>query len=284
MKTKEKNKIKITLKGIIYFAFLFFTILYTYMFYEIYIYPSQEKTLEVSADITNQNKSTEGNKIKISKAEKLDENYVENIIQNQIEQGIKTELVQTEETLEYLTQYRTNIKIPKGISYVVQEGRTGTQKITTQKEYKNGELISQEQINASIEKAALNKIIEIGGAKYTNSYTVKKGDTVYVTTDILELKSEPNQESEKLKTLMQNQKLVVLDIRNSWYQVTYQTVKGWIKAECTTFIEPNAEENKIEEKATTKTKQELISTLNFQMKLNKPSGLTLEQFKKVLKE
>ena len=69
MKTKEKNKIKITLKGIIYFAFLFFTILYTYMFYEIYIYPSQEKTLEVSADITNQNKSTEGNKIKISKAE-----------------------------------------------------------------------------------------------------------------------------------------------------------------------------------------------------------------------
>ena len=81
------------------------------MFYEIYIYPSQEKTLEVSADITNQNKSTEGNEIKISKAEKLAENYVENIIQNQIEQGIKTELVQTEETLEYLTQYRTNIKI-----------------------------------------------------------------------------------------------------------------------------------------------------------------------------
>ena len=113
MKTKEKNKIKITLKGIIYFTFLFFTILYTYMFYEIYIYPSQEKTLEVSADITNQNKSTEDNEIKISKAEKLDENYVENIIQNQIEQGIKTELVQTEETLEYLTQYRTNIKIPK---------------------------------------------------------------------------------------------------------------------------------------------------------------------------
>ena len=46
----------------------------------------------------------------------------------------------------------------------------------------------------------------------------------------------------------------------------------------------NAEENKIEEKETTKTKQELISTLNFQVKLNKPSGLTLEQFKKVLKD
>ena len=165
MKAKEKNKkIKITLKSIIYVGFLFFIILYTYMFYQIYIYPSQEKTLEVSTDITKQNKSIEGNEIKISKAEKIDENYVENIIQNQIDQGIKTELVQTEETLEYLTQYRTNIKIPKGISYVVQEGRTGTQKITTQKEYKNGELISQEQINASIEKAALNKIIEIGGA------------------------------------------------------------------------------------------------------------------------
>lgn len=285
MKAKEKNKkIKITLKSIIYVGFLFFIILYTYMFYQIYIYPSQEKTLEVSTDITNQNKSAEGNEIKISKAEKIDENYVENIIQNQIDQGIKTELVQTEETLEYLTQYRTNIKIPKGISYVVQEGRTGTQKITTQKEYKNGELISQEQINASIEKAALNKIIEIGGATYTNSYKVKKGDTVYITTDILELKSEPNQESEKLKTLIQNQKLVVLDIKDSWYQVTYQTVKGWIKAECTTFIEPNSKEDKIEEKATTKTKQELMSTLSFQMKLNKPSGLTLEQFKKVLRD
>ena len=98
------------------------------------------------------------------------------------------------------------------------------------------------------------------------------------------MKSEPNQESEKLKTLIQNQKLVVLDIKDSWYQVTYQTAKGWIKAECTTFIEPNSKEDKIEEKATTKTKQELMSTLSFQMKLNKPSGLTLEQFKKVLRD
>ena len=34
--------------------------------------------------------------------------------------------------------------------------------------------------------------------------------------------------------------------------------------------------------ATTKTKQQLLSGLTFNMQLNKPSGLTLEQFKKVL--
>ena len=281
MKTKENRRIKITLKSIIYVTFLSIAILYFFMFYQMYIYPEKQQVAEASAQTIE---DTETKDVTISTADKIDEQYIEKIIENQIQENGRTELVQTEEVLEYLTQYRTNTKIPKGVSYVVQEGRTGTQKITVQKKYVNDELVSQEQISATIEKAALNKIVEVGGATYTNSYKAKKGDTIYITTDILELKETPNQESEKLKVLKQNDELKILEIKDGWYKVTYQSVTGWINSECTTFINPNEEEKKVEEKSNTKTKNELINTLNFQMSLNKPSGLTLEQFKKVLSD
>ena len=281
MKTKENRRIKITLKSIIYVTFLSIAILYFFMFYQMYIYPEKQQVAEASAQTIE---DTETKDVTISTADKIDEQYIEKIIENQIQENGRTELVQTEEVLEYLTQYRTNTKIPKGVSYVVQEGRTGTQKITVQKKYVNDELVSQEQISATIEKAALNKIVEVGGATYTNSYKAKKGDTIYITTDILELKETPNQESEKLKVLKQNDELKILEIKDGWYKVTYQSVTGWINSECTTFINPNEEEKTVEEKSNTKTKNELINTLNFQMSLNKPSGLTLEQFKKVLSD
>ena len=281
MKTKENRRIKITLKSIIYVTFLSIAILYFFMFYQMYIYPEKQQVAEASAQTIE---DTETKDVTISTADKIDEQYIEKIIENQIQENGRTELVQTEEVLEYLTQYRTNTKIPKGVSYVVQEGRTGTQKITVQKKYVNDELVSQEQISATIEKAALNKIVEVGGATYTNSYKAKKGDTIYITTDIFELKETPNQESEKLKVLKQNDELKILEIKDGWYKVTYQSVTGWINSECTTFINPNEEEKTVEEKSNTKTKNELINTLNFQMSLNKPSGLTLEQFKKVLSD
>ena len=60
---------------------------------------------------------------------------------------------------------------------------------------------------------------------------------------------------------------------------------GWIKSECTTYI--NLKSNKEEQyknQISEKTKQQLLSGLGFNMQLNKPSGLTLEQFKKVLSD
>mgnify|MGYP003372133214 CR=1 FL=1 len=269
MKSKEKNRKGITLKNIIFSAFAFFILLYMFMFYNIYfpINKSYAKETDINPEET-----------KISNANKID---INEIINTNTNNGQTTQITQKEEVLEYLTEYRTNKNIPKGISYVVQEGRQGIQNITIKSTYKDGQLISEEQVGASITKASYNKIIEIGGASYSSNYKVKVGDTIYVTSDELGLMEETSEESRRITTLKRNDNLKILKITQNWYAVSYQNMTGWVKNECTTFI--NTEENNIV-KGNTKTKQELNSKLSFNMALNKPSGLSLEQFKKILND
>ena len=270
MKSKEKNKkVKITLKTIIFSAFAFFILLYMFMFYNIYfpINKSYAKETDTNPEET-----------RISNANKID---IDEVINTNTDNGQTVQITQKEEVLEYLTEYRTNKTLPKGVSYVVQEGRQGTQNITIKSTYKDGELLSEEQVGASVIKASYNKIIEIGGASYSSSYKVKAGDTVYVTSDELGLMETDSEESRRITTLKINDNLKILKITQNWYEVSYQKMTGWVKNECTTYIN-SKEEN--ETKGSTKTKQELNSNLSFNMALNKPSGLSLEQFKKILND
>ena len=270
MKSKEKNKkVKVTLKTIIFSAFAFFILLYMFMFYNIYfpINKSYAKETDTNPEET-----------RISNANKID---IDEVINTNTDNGQTVQITQKEEVLEYLTEYRTNKTLPKGVSYVVQEGRQGTQNITIKSTYKDGELLSEEQVGASVIKASYNKIIEIGGASYTSNYKVKTGDTVYVTSDELGLMETASEESRKITTLKRNDNLKILKITQNWYEVSYQNMTGWVKNECTTYI--NSKE-KNETKGSTKTKQELNSNLSFNMALNKPSGLSLEQFKKILND
>ena len=143
MKSKEKNiKVKITLKTIIFSAFAFFIILYMVMFYNIYfpINKSYAKETDVNPE-----------EIRISNANEID---IDEIINENSDSGKTIQITQKEEELEYLTEYRTNKDIPKGISYVIQEGRQGTQNITIKSTYKDGELLSEEQIGADVVKAS----------------------------------------------------------------------------------------------------------------------------------
>ncbi|MEI3395152.1 MAG: glucosaminidase domain-containing protein [Clostridia bacterium] len=269
MKSKEKNiKVKITLKTIIFSAFAFFIILYMVMFYNIYfpINKSYAKETDVNPE-----------EIRISNANEID---IDEIINENSDSGKTIQITQKEEELEYLTEYRTNKDIPKGISYVIQEGRQGTQNITIKSTYKDGELLSEEQIGADVVKASCNKIIEIGGASYTSNYKAKIGDVVYVTSDELGLMESETEDSRRITTLKRNDNLKILKISQNWYEISYQNMTGWVKSECTTYIDSTKENTQ----TTIKSKQELNSNLNINIALNKPSGLSLEQFKKVLND
>ena len=65
-------------------------------------------------------------------------------------------------------------------------------------------------------------------------------------------------------------------MKNDWYKINTQGTTGYIKIENTGYDE---KEEPRENKATNS-----VTKLDFNMALNKPSGLTLEQFKKVLKD
>lgn len=274
VKTKEnkEKKVKITIKNFIYFLVFIVLILYSILFYHLYFSNKVYATEETVSQ----------NTVRISQAEEVN---LEEMISRNTNDGQREEYEVKEEVLEYITKYRTNTSIPKGVVQVVQEGRQGIQEVTIKKTYKDGELIGEEQVSRKVTTAAINKIVEIGGSARTSNYTVKVGDTLYVTSDRLSVMTEPDENSQKVATLSKHDELELKEIKDSWYRIEYGTVRGYVKAECTTYINPNApEEEEIinDNSENIESASELKSVLSFNMALNKPSGLSLEQFKKVL--
>ena len=275
-KDKKKRHIKISLKNIIYLCLFFIILLYSIMFYNLYF--SKEVFASDNTEINEE-------KVKISNASEIN---IEEIIDKNTNNGRKEEISVHEETLEYITKYRTNNKLPKGMVQVVQEGREGKQEITTKKVYEKEQLIEEIQMSSKIKKASVNKIVEVGNGKKIANYNVKVGDKVYVTSDRLSVMSEPSENATKVATLAKNDELKVLEINGQWYKIICDSHRGYVKKECTTYLNPNEKEVQNDKNApsnqgnSTSGSGGNIEKLSFDMKLNKPSGLSLEQFKKIL--
>ena len=273
MKSKDKRKkhSKLSVRNIIIFLAGIIALLYLIIFYNYFFNKGEVLAKETDAQIV----STD---IKISNASEidLDELINENIAQNSTEEFI------TEETdLEYITKYNENPDLPTGVMQVLQEGREGKQEVTIRRIYENGQVVSEEQISSKVTKASVNKIVEVGTGSRKSTYEVKVGDFVYTTSDRAEIRVEPNETSEKVATLEKGTQLTVLAISGSWYQISGSSVRGYIKSENTTYIDPNASYEEAEEQSSSETGINIASP-SFDMELNKPSGLSLEQFKKVL--
>ena len=275
MKSKDKTKkhIKLTMKRIIIFYAFLISILYISLFYNKYLGKNSVYAKETSFTVEN---------VKISNATKID---IEEIIKQNIDVTQKDEYFTEETDLEYITKYQNNNLLPKGTIQVIQEGRQGKQQIIKKKTYINDELILEEQVSSKVTKAAVNKIVEIGTANYKSNYKTKVGDTLYVTSDRLSVMVEPDENSQKISTLVKENELKVLEINGEWYKISSTSTIGYVKSECTTYIQPNSNYEEDSSNSTeAKTRSQLISNLNFNIALNKPSGLTLEQFKKVLSD
>ena len=268
-KSQKIHKAKMLKNTVIFLAFII-SVLYVIILYDHYFERNNVYASETLA---------KGENIKISSAKEID---IEEVITENIKQGQKEEYIVQEATLEYITKYRSNANLPKGTIQVVQEGREGKQEITIKKVYQDEELIAEEQVASKITKAFVNKIVEIGTANYSSDYKVKVGDTLYVTSDRLSVMVQPNEQAQKIATLAKGNELKVLEIQNEWYKISGSGTTGYVKAESTTYID-NSPKPQTSTK-TDKSKAELISTLSFDMALNKPSGLTLEQFKRVLSD
>lgn len=189
---------------------------------------------------------------------------------------IETEVVE----LEYETEYQNNDKLPKGMVKVLQQGQDGKQELIIKKEYKGDEEISNEQIGRKILTPCVNKIVEVGTAAYYDKRKIKSGDTVYSTPYTLALREESKKDADVIITVNQNSKLKIIKKSNSWYYVQYGSYYGWVEEDCVTYINKNT--NNYNNNNTKHSKAELLSKLNKNMNLMQPSGLTLEQFKKVL--
>ncbi len=275
MKTKEtatkrkKRTIKLTLKNSITFLTFILSILYIIIFYNYYFGRNKVYAKETSTSIQE---------TKISKAQKIN---IEEIINQNINTGQKEEYVVEETILEYITKYKNNEKLPKGKIQVIQEGRQGKQEIITKKTYEEGTIISEQQISSKVTKAAMDKIVEIGIGNNTNTFDPKIGDMLQVTSDRLPVMVEPNEQSQKITTLSKGDNLKLLEIENTWYKISCLSTIGYVKSENTKSIEQETKQE-IKKENEKQTQKPTHTNINIDMALNQPSGLTLEQFKKIL--
>ena len=266
-KEKNKSRNKLSLKKIIIFFSGIIILLYLIILYN-YIFNKNEVLAKETVSEVNQN-------VKISNANEI--NLDEVINKNSKENGFKEEFITEEIDLEYITKYQSNAELPKGVIQVVQEGREGKQEVTIKRTYENGEIVKEEQVNSKITKAAVNKIVEVGSG-IGSTYKVKVGDKVYIVSDRAEIKLEPNGNSTKIATLGKNEELTVLEINGDYYKIEAIGIIGYVKKENVTFR--NKENENSEQNNNSNSTN--IRKLSFNMELNKPSGLSLEQFKKVL--
>lgn len=202
---------------------------------------------------------------------------IQKIIEDNTDQEIK-EVIETQVVeLEYETEYQNNAQLPKGAIQVLQQGKDGKQELIIRKQYKGNELISDEQIGRRIITSCINRIVEVGTSRYYNKHTIKKGETIYATPYELDIRKDPKKDAEVLIKINQHSKLEMRKKEKNWYYVRYNSYYGWVEADCVTYLLPNNFNNTNIKYS----KQELLTTLKKDMRLNKPSGLTLEQFEKI---
>ena len=255
MKSKEKIILGIIL--ILILAIIYISIL---------IYSNKNVSYASNAQISNQS-------VEISNAEKVD---VEQIIAQNQKKDVE-QIVTEEIELEYITEYKNNNELSKETIQVIQEGRTGIQQVTKKITYdENGEM-HEEEINSIIIKAPVNKIVEIGTSNSKITYKISKGSKIYVISDRAEIMRENNLTSGKITTISKNTEMTVLEVSDNWYKISINGQVGWIKSENVTSVNPNPSTSE-------GTGNVAIAKCDFNMALNKPSGLSLEQFKKVLSD
>ena len=229
---------------------------------------------EVKEAKVNERVSMEENKNKIN---------VTQIIKENTDEVNKKTLSVDEVDLDYTTEYIENADLPTGTIRVQQEGTDGTQTMIIVKSYKGNEYVGEERIPGKITANSINKIVEIGTGEGVNNYTPKAGDSIWATPEKVKLREAPSRKSSEVYTMGKDEKATIMEVVNSnWLKVQYATVIGYADSACFTNINPNGTTNQNFENGVEYSKEELIASLDFNMDLTKPSGLTLAQFQKVL--
>lgn len=231
-----------------------------------YASDSQNKTVAVEIPITPQDKSKKIN--------------IEEIVENNTKVPKVEVLEEQEIDVEFTTQYIENSSLAKGKIQVLQEGVDGKQNAVLKNVYEGDELISSVQVSSRITKASVDKIVQVGTAAFSNNYVPVVGDELKATSTTLAIRLNPDENSDKVVTINKGNKVILKAKQGDWYYVSYDNYLGWAKADSLEYVDPNGtgdgDENNVQY-----TKEQLTQNLGFSMLLNKPSGLTLDQFKQI---
>ncbi len=191
------------------------------------------------------------------------------------------EMVESNIDIEFKTQYRKNDSLAKGKIQILQEGQDGIQHSIIKNTYQNNQLIGQEIVTSEIVKPSTDKIVEIGTAENSSTYVPIVGDELEIVTANTGIKADRKLDAQILTTVSTGDIVKLVLAQDNWYQIQSNEIIGWVEKPSVIYHNPNkngdGDENMI-----IYSKEQLTQGLGFSMSMNKPSGLNLAQFKKVL--
>ena len=187
------------------------------------------------------------------------------------------EQVVEERDIDYQTVRQECSYLPKGEETRVQQGEVGKKNVTVVKTYENGEFVGENILSEEKTKDYLPEIITVGTSDFLAKIKAHLGDTLYLTNDSI-LRKETNDSSEEVAKIDKYIDVKLLELPSEeWCKVAYDSVEGYLLTKDLTSANATPsmpEKNRI---------KKILDKVNIDMELNKSSGLTLDDYKKIFK-
>ena len=200
---------------------------------------------------------------------------IQNIISENSDMDKVKEQVVEERDVKFETNYTNNATLPKGEEVVTQEGVLGKDNVTVVKTYENGTFVEEIILSKENLVKPIPKLIDLGTSEFLAKHKVHLGDIMYLTTTT-KLKESADDSSNDVAEIKESLDVKLLELPSEeWCKVSFDNVEGYLKTSNLTssYTTPNiTEKNRI---------QRILIKVNINMELNKPSGLTLNDYKKI---
>lgn len=193
------------------------------------------------------------------------------IISENISEITKKELLTKEEEIPFQISYVENNQLPKDEQKIVQEGIKGIKELVVINTYGNDELIDENIIKETIKQKSRMQIVEVGTSEFLAKQNVHIGDTLYTTREV-ELTRDG---TEKICMVFEYIDLELLEAGEQNCKIKVDGLEGYVATNSivSAYVNPDiVEKNRI---------KRILINVYFDMPLNTPSGLTLEDYKKV---
>lgn len=201
---------------------------------------------------------------------------IQNIISKNADVTKFKEQVVIDCNVVYATIYNNNPSLPKGEEVITKEGALGKDKVTYIRTYEN-KILTEEVIlsRVTITKPE-SQLVDVGTSEFLAKHKIHIGDTLYLTEDS-KLKKSTDIGSKDITDIQKSLDVKLLELTSEeWCKVSFEDKEGYIETKKLTSASSSpeiVEENKV---------IKIKSKVNIDMELNKSSGLTEDDFKKVL--
>lgn len=200
---------------------------------------------------------------------------IQNIISENADMDRVKEQVTEERAIEFITEYNNNPALPKSEEIVKQEGALGKENVTAVKTYENGNFVEEIILDKEKLVEPVSKIIDVGTSEFLAKHKVHIGDIMYLV-DTANLKETADSTSKDVAEIKKSLDVKLLELPSEeWCKVSFDNIEGYLKTSNLTssYTTPNiVEKNRI---------QRILIKVNIDMELNRTSGLTLNDYKKI---